>query len=124
MFSEPFCKRFRQEPVQETHTHRFILQMGQILPSKPTTEQRLLVPTTSHLKRKNITLDKHYKYPLWALNRANIKQKKTNRPNQDASNARNNTGFNSNKPSMVVHFRGGSTIMALLVHAKDKDTIP
>ena len=84
------------------------------------------------------------KYPVWALNRASIKQKKTYRTNQDSSNSRSNTGFNNSKPYIVVpyvkgmnesyknicrkhgierHFKGGSTIKDLLVHPKDKDTI-
>ena len=81
--------------------------------------------------------------PIWALNGASIKQKKTNRTNQDSNNRRNNTGFNNNNPYIVVpyvkgmsesgknicrkhgidmHFKGGSTIKDLLVHYKDKDT--
>ena len=37
------------------------------------------------------------KYPMWALNRANIKQKNNHRTNQDSGNSRNNTGSNNNK---------------------------
>ena len=87
---------------------------------------------------------RRYKYPVWALNRASIKEKKPNRTNQDSRNSKNNTGCNNNKPYIVVpyvkgmsescknicrkhgieiHFKGGSTIKDLLVHPKDKDTI-
>ena len=87
---------------------------------------------------------KRCNYPVLALNRANINQKKTNRPYQDSSNIRNNTGFNHNKPFMVVpcvkgmsescknicrkqciemHFKEGSTIKELLVHPKVTDAI-
>ena len=74
--------------------------------------------------------------PLWAWNRVNInkKQKRNN----------NNNSNNTKKPYIVVpymkglgescknicrrhgvevYFRGGSTIMDLLVHPKDRDTI-
>ena len=75
---------------------------------------------------------------------ASIKQKKRNRTDQDSIKSRNNTGFNNNKPYMVVpyvkgmneswknicrkhciemHFKGGSTIKDLLVHPKDNGTI-
>ena len=83
-------------------------------------------------------------YPIWALNRASIKQKNTSTTNQYSSNSKNNTGCNNNKPHIVVpyvkgmsescknicwkygievYFKGGSTIKDLLVHPKDKDTI-
>ena len=86
---------------------------------------------------------KKCKYPVRALNRASIKQKKTNRTNQDSHISRNNTGFNNNKPYMLVayvkgisesckntckkngiemHFKGGNTIKDLWVHPKDKET--
>ena len=82
---------------------------------------------------------KRCKYPVWPLNRANI-----NRPNQESSNIRNNTGFNNNKPYMVMpnikgmsesctntyrkhgiemHFKWGNTTKDILVHHKDRDTI-
>ena len=84
------------------------------------------------------------KYPAWALNRANMKQKNNNRTNQDSGNKKNNTGNNNNKPYIVVpyvkgmhescknicrkhgiemYFKGGNTIKDLLVHPKDKNTI-
>ena len=84
------------------------------------------------------------KWPTWALNRANIKQNKTNRCNQGSSNIRNKTGSSNNKPYIVVphvkglseswknicgkhgiemHFRGGTTIGDLLVNLKDRGTI-
>ena len=86
---------------------------------------------------------KRCKDPVWALNRADIKQKNTNWPNQD-SNIRNNTGLNNNKPYMVVtyvkgmsescknicrkhgievHFKGDCTIKDLLADPRDRDTI-
>ena len=81
------------------------------------------------------------KYPAWALNRVDIKQKNKNRTNQGTY--KNNTGSN-NKPYIVVpyvqcmsesyknicrkhgvemYFKGGNTIKDLLVHPTDKDTI-
>ena len=84
------------------------------------------------------------KYPAWALNRANIKQKNNNRTNQGSGNNKNNTGSNNNKSYIVVpyvkgmsescknicrkhgiemYFKGGNTIKNLLVHPKDKPTI-
>ena len=81
------------------------------------------------------------KYPVWNLNRANIK---SNRSNKGSSNTRNNPTPNINKPHIVVqyiqglgdsckniyskhgihmHFKGGRTIKDLLVNPKDRDTI-
>ena len=83
------------------------------------------------------------KYPAWALNRVNIRQKNKNRTNQGANKNKNNKG-NNNKPYIVVpyvkgmsesskniyrkhgiemYFKGGNTIKDLLVHPKDRDTI-
>ena len=80
-------------------------------------------------------------YPVWALNRANIKRKNNNK------NKNNNRSFNDkkkNKPYIVVpymkglsescknicskhgiemYFKGGNTIKDLLVHPKDRDDI-
>ena len=81
------------------------------------------------------------KYPLWAWNRVNISS------NQRRNNRRNNNRSDNNtmKPYLLVpymkglgescknicrrhgvevYFRGGSTIRDVLVHPKDKDTIP
>ena len=86
---------------------------------------------------------KNCKYSTWALNRANIREKKNNRTNNNNTN-KNFTGNNKNKPYIVVpymkgisescknicrkhgiemYFKGGTTIKELLVHPKDKDTI-
>ena len=101
---------------------------------------QLLKGEENHL----ITALKRSKYQVWTLNRANIKRKNTNRPNQDSSNTRDSTGFNNNKSYMVgpyvkgmsescknicmkhgieLHFKGSCTIKDLLVHPKDRDTI-
>ena len=79
------------------------------------------------------------KYPMWALNRANITLNK--KKNKKGTSKNNNS---SKKPYIVVpyiqclnkgcknicrkhgvemYFKGGSTIKDLLVHPKDKDTI-
>ena len=81
------------------------------------------------------------KYPAWALNRVNIRQKNKITTNQGSN--KNNTGSNS-KPYIVVlyvqgmgescknicrkhgvemYFKGSNTIKELLVHPKDRDTI-
>ena len=83
-------------------------------------------------------------FQYWVLNRASIKQEKTDRTNQHANNSKNTTDSNNNKPYIVVpyvkgmsescknicrkhgiemYFKGGNTIKDLLVYPKDKDTI-
>ena len=86
---------------------------------------------------------RRFKYPAWALNRVNIKQKNYNRTNQWTNKNKNITGSN-NKPYIVVpyvqgmsescknicrkhgvemYFKGGNTIKDHLVHPKNRDTI-
>ena len=83
-------------------------------------------------------------YPAWVLNMVNTKQKNKNRANQGTNKNKKYTDSN-NKPYIVVpyvqgmgesckiicrkhwfemYFKGGNTIKDLLVHPKDRDTIP
>ena len=114
-----------------------------------TLKHRAMIVCSNHqlLKEEEDQLNKalrRCKYPAWALNRANIKQKNNKRTNQDPGNNRNSTGSNNNKPYIVVPYvkgmsesyknicrkhgiemclKGGNTIKELLVHPKDKDII-
>ena len=83
---------------------------------------------------------KRCKYPVWALNRDNIKQKKPTVPTKipatsgiaQLSETTSNTSGKGNSESykkicrkygIEMHFRGGSTIKDLLVHPRDRETI-
>ena len=114
-----------------------------------TLEHRAKTVCSNHhlLKEEEDHLNKalrRCKYPAWALNRVNIKQKDNNRTNQGPGNNKNNTCSNNNKPYIIVpyvkgmsescknicrkhvikmYFKGGNTIRNFLVHPKDKDTI-
>ena len=97
--------------------------------------QQLLKEEEDHLNKAL----SNFKYPAWALNRANIRSKKQNRYKKN-----NPTDNNKNKPYIVVpymkglsescknicwkhgiemYFKGGNTIKELLAHSKDKDNI-
>ena len=101
---------------------------------------QLLMKEEDYLKG---TLQK-CRYLIWALNRANIKDNKSNRPNEGPNNIWNNPASNNKKPHTVVpytiglsescknicckydiqmHFRGGTAIKDLLVNPRDRDSI-
>ena len=84
-------------------------------------------------------------YTIWALNRTNIKHNKPNRAAEGSINIRDNLSYNNNKKHHIMvpytkrpsesckkicdkhdiqmHFRGGRSIMDLLILPKNRDTI-
>ena len=137
--------------VQKAHPYRYVLTVGQLhhLSAKFSVINTLrhraktVCSNSQLMKDEGDHLNKvlrRCKYPMWALNRANITLNKKKNKKEASKNSNNS----SKKPHIVVpyiqglsescknicrkhgvemYFKGGCTIKDLLVHPKDKDNI-